>query len=64
MPGARKLYSGKVVDVSREVKGGWTMGTVTLTLDDEVKVESSEGEGPATEARPLQLQYQVRPRWR
>ncbi|KIV91366.1 hypothetical protein PV10_05911 [Exophiala mesophila] len=56
--GARKLYSGKVVDVTREVKGGWTMGTVTLTLDDEVKIDSSKGEGPATEARPLQLQYQ------
>lgn len=61
MPGTRKLFSGKVIDVSREVKGGWTIGTVTLTLDEEAKMGVPGGEGSAVEDRPLQLQYQVNP---
>lgn len=58
VPGTRRLYSGKIIDVSREVKGGWTIGTVTLVLDDEVKALQSQN-GHHVDERPLQLQYQV-----
>lgn len=61
IPGGRRLYSGKIIDVSREVKGGWTIGTVTLALDDELKAVHSQTGQCAVDERPLQLQYQVSP---
>ncbi|KEF51868.1 uncharacterized protein A1O9_12206 [Exophiala aquamarina CBS 119918] len=58
IPGGRRLYSGKITDVSREVKGGWTVGFVTLALDDELKATHSENGQCTVDERPLQLQYQ------
>lgn len=60
VPGGRRLYSGKIIDVAREVKGGWTIGTVTLALDDELKAIRLQN-GQTADDRPLQLQYQVSP---
>jgi len=42
------------------VKGGWTVGTVTLALDDELKVAQSEKREYVVDERSLQLQYQVK----
>ena len=56
IPGGRLLYTGKVVDVRREVKGGWTIGTATLEPFNEEETESS----PENDARQLVLSYQVR----
>ncbi|KAI1621965.1 putative Hydantoinase/oxoprolinase, partial [Exophiala viscosa] len=58
IPGGRKLYSGKIINVSRTVKGGWTIGTATLSLDDEVKAAMSEDRTSSMDERPLVLQYQ------
>lgn len=52
-----KIYSGKIVDVTREVKGGWTIGTATLEASIE---DEKDGEGlNSSYARPLVLQYQA-----
>jgi DUF917 family protein len=55
IPGGKLLYTGKVIDVKREIKGGWTIGTATLepfTDEDEETVVCAD-------ARQLVLSYQV-----
>lgn len=57
VPGSKLLYSGKVVDIKREVKGGWTIGTATLEPFD----DDEEGSEQLLETRQLVLSYQVNP---
>ena len=57
MPGAKLLYKGKVVDIKRTVKQGWTFGTATLEPFDQDEEEDSDTQ---SETRPLVLTYQVR----
>lgn len=57
VPGGKLLYTGKVVDVKREVKGGWTIGTATLEPFDQDEGEESSSK---SEIRQLILSYQVR----
>ncbi|CAM1505875.1 Fc.00g115120.m01.CDS01 [Cosmosporella sp. VM-42] len=54
IPGGKLLYTGKVVDVRREVKGGWTIGTTTLEpFNDDEDVATSE-----SDTRQMVLSYQ------
>ncbi|KAI5468172.1 hypothetical protein BGZ63DRAFT_399694 [Mariannaea sp. PMI_226] len=55
IPGGRLLYTGKVVDVQREVKGGWTIGSATLEpfTDEDAKSDTIQ-----TDPRQLVLTYQ------
>ncbi|KAF7558031.1 hypothetical protein G7046_g5923 [Stylonectria norvegica] len=54
IPGGKLLYTGKVVDVRREVKGGWTIGTATL----EPANDNGDGEATQSDSRQLILSYQ------
>lgn len=60
VPEGRLVYKGKVVDVRREVKGGWTIGTTTLEpfRDDDDDDKRNDGNGDI-DTRQLVLSYQV-----
>jgi DUF917 family protein len=59
IPGGRRLYSGKIINVTRAVKGGFTIGSATLILDDEVKAAAANnGRQSSLDERSLLLQYQ------
>ncbi|RFU74566.1 hydantoinase [Trichoderma arundinaceum] len=58
MPGGRLLYTGKVVDIRREVKGGWTIGTATLEPFDNDDDEDDGDTITKPETRQLVLSYQ------
>ncbi|KAF7552726.1 hypothetical protein G7Z17_g4114 [Cylindrodendrum hubeiense] len=53
IPGGRLLYTGKVIDIRREVKGGWTIGTATLEPFDDEECDTRQ-----TTSRQLILTYQ------
>lgn len=59
IPGGRRLYSGKIINVTRAVRGGFTIGSATLSLDDEVKAAAAkDGQDSSLDERLLLLQYQ------
>jgi DUF917 family protein len=59
IPGGRRLYSGKIIHVSRAVKGGFTIGSATLCLDDEIRAAAAkDGQESSLDERPMFLQYQ------
>jgi DUF917 family protein len=51
------LYKGRVIDVRREVKGGWTIGTTTLEPTQE---DDDDDRIDTVDSRRLVLSYQVR----
>ncbi|KAH8881758.1 hypothetical protein GQ53DRAFT_799011 [Thozetella sp. PMI_491] len=59
IPGCKKIYSGRITDVSRDVKGGWTVGTVTIKRASE---DGDDDDGSHTQAQmndnPMIIQYQ------
>ncbi|KAF4345368.1 hydantoinase oxoprolinase [Fusarium beomiforme] len=54
IPGGKLLYTGKVIDVKREIKGGWTIGTATL----EPFTDEDEDIVVCGDERQLVLSYQ------
>ncbi|KAK0756333.1 hypothetical protein N5P37_011248 [Trichoderma harzianum] len=58
VPGGKLLYTGKVVDIRREVKGGWTIGTATLEPFDDDDDEDDGNAITKPETRQLVLSYQ------
>lgn len=58
IPGSAHLYSGKIVDIARNVQGGWTVGTATLN-PDETESSPSVNSSFASQKLPMVIQYQV-----
>ncbi|KAH8896141.1 putative hydantoinase/oxoprolinase [Thozetella sp. PMI_491] len=57
IPGCRVIFSGRIINVSREELGGWTIGNVTLETASE---DEDDGGNDGTEVRggPMVIQYQ------